>query len=284
MKKRIKSHKYSLQKNINLLIFSILLLFLGFTNLFSAGFVSIQDTTLIHSGTNSRIPVYSNVDFSQVNNAKFTFKFNGLLLNIKGVYAAEENGCKEAGSSFTVDLTNLKEATLEVTATQFNPTNNGILFSIELETLAGQDSIAFLTPSEITLNDVIDNSIELKAGRIKIGLPVYLIINEGIQEVYPNPFYFNGTVNFSIRDDSKINFKVYSLNGKLIGSIPGNDGFKSWFYDKSNNLILILQLYIHRGYYKFIFEIIDWKFIFRTIFPCLETVHGTYETKLLLQK
>jgi len=197
MKKRIKSHKYSLQKNINLLIFSILLLFLGFTNLFSAGFVSIQDTTLIHSGTNSRIPVYSNVDFSQVNNAKFTFKFNGLLLNIKGVYAAEENGCKEAGSSFTVDLTNLKEATLEVTATQFNPTNNGILFSIELETLAGQDSIAFLTPSEITLNDVIDNSIELKAGRIKIGLPVYLIINEGIQEVYPNPFYFNGTVNFS---------------------------------------------------------------------------------------
>jgi roadblock/LC7 domain-containing protein len=78
---------------------------------------------------------------------------------------------------------------------------------------------------------------------------------------------------------------MYSSNGRLVGTIPGESAFKYWFFDKKNVLIPDITNYTFtRGYYKFNFEVIDWKFASGLYSLVLETNRGVYETKLLLLK
>jgi hypothetical protein len=253
--------------------------------LFSQEKIEIKDTVLYRNGSTYTLPVYSNLALDNVKSLKLKIKFNYLLVNITSVSAGEGYGIKETNSFFSINTDNYLESYLEINASDFNTNYSGILCGIKLETLAGPDSIAIMTPIEITINNEINSSISLIPGKIKIGLPVYPIINEGIQSIYPNPSDTHGTIIFSIRDNTKVKFSIYSANGRLIGTIPGETAFKHTFYDKTNKEIPDISNYTFtRGNYKFTFEVIDWKFSSGLYTLLMETNRGVYEAKLLLLK
>lgn len=283
MENHLKLKKIYIKK-IHYIIY-ILIFISAFSSSSAAEFLKFNDTTLIHSGKNYLVPVYSNLNLSGVSNVKILIKFNSLLIDIKAVYGGNNFGFNEASPSYNLNTTNLQESYLEVTGTQFNSVNSGVLFNILLETLAGPDSIAIMSPIQVTVNGEINSNLDLTEGKIKIGIPVYPIINEGISEVFPNPCSSKGTVTFSIRDDTKVKFFVYSSNGRLIGTIPGENAFKYKVLDKTNSEIADVENYnFSRGYYKLVFDVISWKFSSGTYFLVLETSRGTYEAKLLLLK
>jgi hypothetical protein len=280
-KNKINFHKYWFLSFIIVFFFLIS----GNSLIFAQKNIGIKDTILYHDGFNSNVPVYSDINLQGAVDLTVKFRINLLLIDVKSISAGVDFGVNETSPSFKIVDTNLTESILEVSASNFNISNNGILFNIVLETLAGPDSVTFIEPFEVKINGVIDNSIILEKGKIVIGIPVYPIINEGIQEVFPNPFSYDGTVQFSIRDNTKIKFTMYSSNGRLVGTIPGESAFKYWFYDKKNVLIPDITNYTFtRGYYKFNFEVIDWKFASGLYSLVLETNRGVYETKLLLLK
>lgn len=271
--------------NHSKIILIISIIILGRFTLLSQEKIEIKDTVLYRNGSTYILPVYSNISLQSVQNLKLKIKFNHLLVDITGIQAGSEYGIKETNSFFSINTENFIESYLEITASDFNSDYSGILFGIQLETLAGPDSIAIISPIEITINDEINTAISLLQGKIMIGLPVYPIINEGIQEIFPNPFAYKGTVQFSIKDDTYVKFFIYSSNGRLIGSIPGETAFKYDFYDKKNNHIPEIKNYnFTRGYYKFTFEVINWKFSSGLYTLVMETNRGVYEAKLLLLK
>lgn len=282
--KQENTFSYLYRIYLKLLLFSTVLLLSG-NSLFSQEKIEIRDTILYRNGSTYNLPVYSNISLQNVQNLKLKIKFNHLLVNITSVATGNGYGIKETNSFFSINTENFLESYLEITATDFNSDYSGILCGIQLETLAGPDSIAVISPIEITINGSNNSTISLLQGKIMIGLPVYPIINEGIQEIFPNPFAYKGTVQFSIKDDTYVKFFIYSSNGRLIGSIPGETAFKYDFYDKKNNHIPEIKNYnFTRGYYKFTFEVINWKFSSGLYTLVMETNRGVYESKLLLLK
>ncbi|OGU58182.1 MAG: hypothetical protein A2X64_06970 [Ignavibacteria bacterium GWF2_33_9] len=269
----------------NLIFLIFLSFFAGLNFAQSKAFVQVPDTTLYHSGSTYSLPLLSNIDMTNVNSLKITLEFSELLIDFKGIQAGANYGINENAPDYQLTFDSNNIATLEIYSTSFNSSYSGELCNLLIETLAGPDSVAVIFIKNIEINGEILNDIDLISGNITIGIPIFPIIKEGINLVYPNPFSTDCTISFSIRDDTKVKFEIFSLNGKLIGSSSGEGAFSYVCLDKNNQPIENMNNNLFtRGYYKFILSTINWKFASGLYFIVMKTERGTYETKLMLLK
>ncbi len=249
---------------------------------FAQSFVEIKDTTLFHNGGTFKIPIYGNFDLANVNDLSITLEFNYQLLYIKGVEGGSQFIINDSNPSYTINSADYAHSTIQISTNRINLTNNGILANLLVEPLAGPDSIAILNPIEIQINGVTQPQIALKEGKINIGLPVYETINEGISQIYPNPFFEEGTISFYIKEPTKVTFKIYSMLGRLVSLIPGNGLVNYIFYDKNGNEITDFTNYTFiRGFYKVKINTIPWMFAAGNYFIVMETKLGTYHSNFI---
>lgn len=248
----------------------------------SESFIEIKDTTLLRNGKISKLPVYSNIDLSNINNLIISFELNSLLLDIKGIEGGSDFGINEISPTFEIDNSTFTKTKLTIYGKQLNSNYTGKLCNIILETLAGPDSIANLNPVGLSINGNPDTNINLKPGKIFIGTPLYEKITEGIGEIFPNPFTNDATISFIVKEDTKINFKIYSMSGRLVTSIPGEKAIEYQFYDTSGEKIDDITDHIFtRGLYKMKFNAVDWLFSAGNYYIVMQTKLGTYHSNFI---
>lgn len=252
------------------------------SNAYSGTYIEIKDTTLIRNGNTSKVPIYSNVVLNSNNNLSITLQLNSLLVDIKGVEGGPEFGINELNPNYELDKSNLTATKLTIKGSKLNPNYTGKLCNILLETLAGPDSITFITPQELAIQGLVDTNVTMKSGKIYIGIPVYEKITEGISEIFPNPFTDNSTISFIVKEDTKINFKFYSMLGRLVTSIPGETSIDYTFYDKMGNKIDDITDYTFtRGLYKMNFKAVNWLFSAGNYYVVMQTKLGTYHSNFI---
>lgn len=228
---------------------------------FAQNYINIPDSTLPRTGLVYSLPVYSNIDLHNASSVKIKIYFNYYLIDIKNISGGSNNAFSDANPSFALDVTNPTQAVLEITSSQINPNYSGTLCSINLETLAGPDSIAVFIPFYIEINQLQISEVTFDNGTIRIGDPVYPVLNEGISHIYPNPYSFAENVVFTIEDSTTVDFYIYSTLGQLATRIPGSNILKYKFFDNAGQEIPSTNNYkFSRGIYRLYFESIPWKF------------------------
>lgn len=228
-------------------------LFFNSLNLKSQNLIEFSDTTLFR-GNQAEIPIYGSVNKSNIKSIEITFEYNALNLDIKSVYGNTDFAMKcltLVSNNNMIDLINSK---FTVFCNDVQNVSNGIICKIIVEGLAGPDSVTFLTPKSIKINDTIVSDVILQEGKIRIpGEPVDQQYPEGIGKNYPNPFNESTTFPLSINYKTMVSFNIYTTDGRFILSNEyANDMLELSFFDNRHNKIPITNLKspLERGNYE----------------------------------
>jgi len=119
---------------------------------------------------------------------------------------------------------------------------NGNLFNIVLKLLTRVDfyfpnEIFEITPKKIIVGDSIITLTE-KTAKVNIDyIPANLTYIKDISLNYPNPFYYETNILFSLPEESSVNFDIYNPLGLCVQQIPDkkNDFGKPFFYEIINS-------------------------------------------------
>jgi len=267
-----------MKKTLNIFI----LILLQIIPAFSQNYINIPDTTLPRTGKIYSLPIYSNLDLTNADNVKIRIHFNYLLIDIKSITGGVVYAFNEQNPTYTIDATTPEQAILEITSNQINQNYSGMLCSINLETLAGSDSIATFSPFYFEINGTEEPDINYQNGIIFIGDPVYPVLHEGISQIYPNPYSYFENVVFTIEDETTVDFYIYSTLGQLATKIPGSTILKYKVFDNTGNEIPNLENYrFPRGIYRLYFESIPWKFSSSAYSIVMVTNKGTFRSNFI---
>ncbi|HRS01564.1 MAG TPA: hypothetical protein P5545_03360 [Bacteroidota bacterium] len=267
------------------LIYIFIFILLQIFPVFSQNYISIHDSTLPRTGYIYSLPIYSNIDLKNANNVLLKIYFNYNLIDVKNIVGGTNYAFNELNPSFTIDATNPDNAILQISSNQINPNYSGVLCTISLETLVGQDSIAIFSPFYLEINATPINDISFSSGRIFIGDPVYPVLHEGISQIYPNPFSFSENVIFAVEDTTTVNFNIYSILGQLVTEIPGSSMLNYRVYDNTGKEIPDITNYKYpRGIYRLYFESIPWKFSSGAYSIVMVSKKGTFRSNFIYLK
>ncbi|MFA7326284.1 MAG: hypothetical protein WC121_06435 [Candidatus Kapaibacterium sp.] len=198
------------------LIISIFILI--FTHTAFSTSITVNDETA-EKGQIIHVPVYADIteDFvyqDDSNIFRIEFYFNALMLDFKDVVLKGESIIvdSEIKSGTILNTSDYRNSTFYVEFSQKIDNENGILFYLEFEVLAGPDTIASITPNLFILNNVEINS-EFVTGNISIPEPVTETDKSYISNFYPNPFHREAKAEMRFTKPTRIKISTYDLNG-----------------------------------------------------------------------
>jgi hypothetical protein len=207
----------------------------------------------LYRAVDAELTVYGNIDLANIKSLEITFEFNALNLEIKSAYANSSFIMKCPTPITNYNKDDLTKSTVTIFCNDIQNINNGIICKLIVEALAGPDSITYLTPKSIKINDSLIDDANLTRGIIKIhGENVTQQYPEGIGRNYPNPFNEITTFPLSINYKTKVAFKIYANDGRFIlSNDEANDMMELSFFDNKRNEIPITDLNsdLNRGNY-----------------------------------
>ena len=249
---------------------------------FSQEYIKIPDTTLIHNGQNYLLPIYTNINLSDVNDISLKISYSYSLIDIKSVQISENTIMSGQNPNFNISLINKDTSEIIISSESINKSGNSVLCYIELETLYGLDSIAFINPLEVKINGETKENLNFIPAQIQIGYALEPIIKEGISKVYPNPFDSYFLVEFGIETPTKLDFTIFSSLGQNVMTLPNQSGLNYIFFDsKGKKIDNPLNYEFEKGYYKLEVKAIPWEFSSGLYFLQLTTKSGFFNTNLL---
>jgi len=270
---------------IYLLLKNILLFFVISTSVgMSQGFISFNDSE-IPRGSKTTITVETNGEFSNITDIRIILKYNAYVIDIAKVIGSENYiiGCNDI--SLNKKFEKQDSATIEFSCNQINAGASNIFFDLEIEGLAGPDSIAYIFIDSIFFNNQIVHIEQQKGSKIKVvGIPVFQYA-EGLGLAHPNPFYEKITIPFTLFSPSFIDFFIYSSNGELI--YDKNCLNKEIIIKKeSSDLLKITDLSneLTKGTYIIEFIPIEWNFSTGLYYFFLKTDRNDYYSIFLYAK
>jgi hypothetical protein len=177
--------------------------------------VQIADT-LIPRGEIYKIPVYCDLDATDINSLEIVFKTNPFVLDIKKIDATNSEIAPKSEFSASAKLDN-GNYEYSVIASQFKKnTSKGKLFDLYIEALAGADTVCDFSTVSLKINGV-EKQAEFKNAKIRTsGEPIYQSNPEGLYVNFPNPFRGSTCFPFNIGEESVVNFKLYDYIGNLV--------------------------------------------------------------------
>ncbi len=208
-------------------IFSVAFLFLLllFNEALSQVIVRIPDTT-IPRGSIYKIPVIGTIPGSSLNNLTLQLVFNANVIDIKSASGAGNYAMKcPVPKVDSINFDNLNSAVITISCNDVQPVNNDTICTIDVEGLAGPDSLSLIKPIKVIIDGTAIDAATLVQGTIKVpGEPVYQEFPEGIGQNYPNPFESTTTFPMSINNLTKVNFLIYAVNGASVYevTVPGD--------------------------------------------------------------
>ncbi|MFP4368846.1 MAG: hypothetical protein ACLFR2_04630 [Candidatus Kapaibacterium sp.] len=262
-----------------LLILIAVILFTGMDKTHAQSAIEIADTSL-QGGVVHDLPVYGTLP-AGAQNVELEFRFNALLLDFKSAFGNESTILTDP---FAIqDISGMQNSVLRITAPSTKQSANGILCYLKLETLAGPDSTASLSPVSITINGEIQEDPALDPGTIFIGQPVFQEFPENLGNIYPNPFYVDLNIGFTINEPSKVNFKMFNLAGVKIFELNGNDeNFEYHIFDRNGSEIDKPESHtFEKGSYRLYMIRKPRDVAAGTYFLVMETSFGTYKKNVI---
>ena len=189
--------------------------------------VSIPDT-IIPRGAIYNIPIYGTIDKNDCQNINLTLKFNAYIIDIKGVSGDDLFAMKCGNPAVIYNYIDLKNAEVEISCNEIQNIENGIICTIDVEGLAGPDSLTLLKPEKILLDAEEPEEPLLKEGLIKIpGIPIIQQMPEGLGQNYPNPFSYQTLFPFYLDNQSIVEFRLFYTDGKMFfGDIIDKPSFR----------------------------------------------------------
>lgn len=192
--------------------------------------IEIRDTTIFRSRLDT-IPIYGTVDSPNPSRVKVLIKFNAYLLDIKKIIGGTETIFQEPEPSFTIQLNNLDDATIEIISNNIQPVATSILCKMVVEGLVYRDSICVVTPLSLWVNDTLVES-ELISDTIKVvGPPIFQAFKNFLDNPFPLPpvgdfVRFNfGVANVGKPSDNpqiKVEFYVFNSAGAEVFNSKGD--------------------------------------------------------------
>ncbi|MGQ9819407.1 MAG: hypothetical protein ACUVQ1_05730 [Candidatus Kapaibacteriales bacterium] len=150
--------------------------------------------------------------------------FDAHFIDIKKVIGNPEFAITEVEPEFNIDLTKIDSAVLNVQSSKFQSVTNGTIFQVLLEGLVYQDSITYIYPIEVALDDSLLET-QKDPGRIIIQGPTVIPISvTSIGFAYPSPVQSPLKFNFTLSKQTRLHFALFSINGKQILSSTNNPG------------------------------------------------------------
>ena len=224
--------------------------------------VSISDTTI--KSDCIAIPIYGTTTNFNGKKIEYGFQLNWVQAEILGITTNQNFALNSENFSYFYDW---KSRMLTVSSENFTSNFSGILFEINFRLLPRMDffmnhEIFTLTPKYVKItSSENDTTINLSSSSASIRIDTISAnqtFKEGVSTNYPNPFFYETVLFFSINEPTTVNMELYDFIGNIIQKIPEDiDGALHFrFFDASNNEIKINNNYeFSQGIYKVIFRI-----------------------------
>lgn len=192
----------------------LLIFFLPFF-LFAQNRVSIP-TKNVERGKIDTIDVYGSFSFQNSGKLEIKLLFNAYLIDVKKVIGNPNYVIHEIEPNIRLDLSKLDSAVLAINSFDFQALNEGIFFKIVIEGLVYKDSITYIQPLEIAIDDSLidftkDSGMIIVRGPSVIPIPV-----TSIGYGYPSPTKNQIRFDFTLAKNTPVDFSVFSSNGKKI--------------------------------------------------------------------
>ncbi len=208
--------------------------------------------TIVNRGIISQIPIYGSFTETNTSNLEIVLEFDAILLDIKSVTGGDDFVMKCSEPELEINMDNVSQSSVTISCDNIQQIDNGIFCIINVEGLAGPDSITQIKPIKITVNgqDIVDT--ELRTGQITIpGTPVFQTYPENIGNNYPNPFFEETRFPISIHEPTNVKFYIYTNDGRFIlSNEKQNDMLILSFYKNKTEIpISNLNDKLERGFY-----------------------------------
>ncbi len=247
--------------------------------------ISVPDTAVPRDGKTHLLPVSGRIDGSGTS-MRIKLRFNSLCIDVKKAVGGEGYLIKDEAPAFSQNLSTLTDAWCEVSSANF-ATGGGLLFALEVEALAGPDSLTIVSPDSLII-DGTPATASFRQGLINVGTPNAIQeYPEGIYLNYPNPFSFKTKFSFNISNPGKVSFKFYSAGGRLVFSIPEDHNATVDYYvsDYSGTIINNpADFNFPKGSYGMELYPKHWDFASGPYYVIMETSKGKYYGNFVFQK
>lgn len=266
--------------------FLIVLTFILLKSPYSEAQISVEmRDTSISRGTQNLIPVYGEIPSNSVGKLELSVRFNAFVIDIKRI-VTDANTCLDERLTFAVDLLKIESAALMVTSDSYKIPFSGVLFYLEVEGLAGPDTSTLVAPIAIKF-DGIEQQAEFDSGTISVqSIPVGPKLTEGLGQNYPNPFDIYTELFFSVDEESKVSFTIFSLNGRNVYGMNLTDrAFTTEIFDESGNVIDNYTEHIFAaGRYKMRLTPYSWKLSSGAYYLVMAVRGQAYKTNFIYFK
>ncbi len=252
----------------------------------AAASLSINDTTL-KRGLVYKIPVYGTIDAPEADKIKFSVYFNALNIEILSAEGDANAAMKCPNPDFVKNLDNLEESFAEISCEDVQNVADGVVCYLNVEALAGPDTITYLTPAHLFINDEEITDAELDSAEIKIlGDLINRKTPEGIGQNFENPFYFETTFPISLNKATKINLFIYTSEGRMVASHKEISEMIELEFTKNGAKIELTDLNqsLDKGRYELKLKPDNMKFASGEYYLVMITDYGVYSQNFIYLK
>lgn len=205
-------------------LFVIFLIILPYF-LFSQNRISIPSKSIERSRIDT-INIEGTLSLQNSSTLRIKLLFDAHFIDVKKVIGNPNFVIIENEPYFSLDLTKIDSAVINVQATNFQSIVNGIIFQVLVEGLVYKDSVTYIFPIEVAIDDSLIECRKDTGTIIVRGPSVFPIEITSIGFAYPLPVQSHIYFNFSLGKRNEVNFSIFSINGKqVLSSINNPENF-----------------------------------------------------------
>jgi hypothetical protein len=264
-------------------LFSLLILF---TAQYAVGEVNISvPDTVLTRGIVYSIPIKCTITDPNVQSIQIVFSYNAYIIDIKNANGGPNFVMNCQPPDFSNDLTVINTATTTVTCGSIATNPSGTLLSLNIEGLAGPDTICRLYVDKVFLNGSEVQFVSNIGNLIVPGEPIFQTSQQSIGQNYPNPFNYWTKFDFSIADSTKVEFRVYNLDGRQV-EFTGNINGMFVINKIANNVSIPVDLHsvLSQGNYTLTFTPDSYQLGSGVYFLTMKTVSGDNSSSFVFVK
>lgn len=181
---------------------------------------TLPDTSL-RQGTRWKLPVFlqsNGTAMQEICTIRMAIPKKRIILHDALTEPGTLYTCKKTTITFLSDGDEYKEYAITCPNPLFD--SSGIVFYLDVETLAGMDSALSIKVLSFSIADSVQD-IEQIGGKITfIDPPVIQASTEGMDINSPNPFAYTTSFNYYVGKPGDVQFFLYSSQGKLVKEFP----------------------------------------------------------------
>ncbi len=250
--------------------------------------INIQDTT-VYQGENHKVklPIIGTINSPEIKNLKIQIIYNAYGISISNVFGNTQYMMRSNNPTTTNNFNLLDSAVIEIYDNNVQSLINDTICILEIEGLVSFDTVAYIKIANVFIDDIEQTEFIPKTATIKIiGTIIRPQLVEGLGDNYPNPFFADTRIPFSINSTTKLKFTLFSSNGEIIqDSWDESNSVIFKYHNKNGEIFGVTPNYLFsRGEYVLYINPLSWRFASGIYFLMMRTDFGTYFKYLMNTK